>query len=552
MDALLTRAGAWYAIAVLAFFGILGSADAGFSAHLTIICIAALLAAFATTRGFDFVTQRFAVSAIRADLSRYDDDPIRWGVIATLFWGIAGLFVGLYIALQLAFPVLNLNLEYTTFGRLRPLHTSAVIFAFGGNALIATSFYVVQRTCRARLAFPSLARFVFWGYQLFIVLAATGYLMGITEAKEYAEPEWYVDIWLTIIWVSYLAVFVGTLVKRKEPHIYVANWFYLSFIITVAMLHLVNNLSMPVSLLGSKSYSAFAGVQDALTQWWYGHNAVGFFLTAGFLAMMYYFVPKQAERPVYSYRLSIIHFWSIIFLYIWAGPHHLHYTALPDWAQTLGMVFSIVLWMPSWGGMINGLMTLNGAWDKIRTDPIIRMMVLALAFYGMSTFEGPMMSIKSVNSLSHYTDWTIGHVHSGALGWNGMITFACLYFLVPRLWGRERMYSLRMINWHFWLATIGIVFYASAMWVAGIMQGLMWREYGADGYLVYSFIEAVAAMFPMYVIRAAGGALYLSGALIMVYNVWRTIAGHQRQEKPMTETPHNVEADRPFTAVPAE
>jgi cytochrome c oxidase cbb3-type subunit I len=552
MDALLTRAGAWYAVAVLAFFGILGSADAGFSAHLTIICIAALLAAFASTRGFDFVTQRFAISTNRADLSRYDDDPIRWGVIATLFWGIAGLFVGLYIALQLAFPVLNLNLEYTTFGRLRPLHTSAVIFAFGGNALIATSFYVVQRTCRARLAFPSLARFVFWGYQLFIVLAATGYLMGITEAKEYAEPEWYVDIWLTIIWVSYLAVFVGTLVKRKEPHIYVANWFYLSFIITVAMLHLVNNLSMPVSLLGSKSYSAFAGVQDALTQWWYGHNAVGFFLTAGFLAMMYYFVPKQAERPVYSYRLSIIHFWSIIFLYIWAGPHHLHYTALPDWAQTLGMVFSIVLWMPSWGGMINGLMTLNGAWDKIRTDPIIRMMVLALAFYGMSTFEGPMMSIKSVNSLSHYTDWTIGHVHSGALGWNGMITFACLYFLVPRLWGRSRIYSLRMINWHFWLATIGIVFYASAMWVAGIMQGLMWREYGADGYLVYSFIEAVAAMFPMYVIRAAGGALYLSGALIMVYNVWRTIAGHQRQEKPMTETPHNVEADRPFTAVPAE
>ena len=552
MNELLTRAGAWYAVAVLAVFGIMGSADTGFSAHLTIICLAALIAAIASTRGFDFVTQRFAISANRADLSLYDDDPIRWGVIATLFWGIAGFLVGLYIALQLAFPVLNLNLEYTTFGRLRPLHTSAVIFAFGGNALIATSFYVVQRTCRAKLAFPSLARFVFWGYQLFIVLAATGYLMGITEAREYAEPEWYVDIWLTIIWVSYLIVFVGTLVKRKEPHIYVANWFYLSFIITVAMLHLVNNLSMPVSLLGSKSYSAFAGVQDALTQWWYGHNAVGFFLTAGFLAMMYYFVPKQAERPVYSYRLSIIHFWSLIFLYIWAGPHHLHYTALPDWAQTLGMVFSIVLWMPSWGGMINGLMTLNGAWDKIRTDPIIRMMVMALAFYGMSTFEGPMMSIKSVNSLSHYTDWTIGHVHSGALGWNGMITFACLYFLVPRLWGRQRMYSLRMINWHFWLATIGIVFYASAMWVAGIMQGLMWREYGADGYLVYSFVEAVAAMFPMYVIRAAGGALYLSGALIMVYNVWRTIAGHKRQEKPMTETPYNAAADRPFIAVPAE
>ncbi len=551
MDDLLTRAGAWFLVALLAFFGIMGSADFGYSVHLTIICIAALLAAVASMRGFDFAKQQFTLAGQRADSSRYDDDPVRWGVIATLFWGIAGFLAGLYIALELAFPVLNLNIEYLSFGRLRPLHTSAVIFAFGGNALISTSFYVVQRTCRARLAFPSLARFVFWGYQLFIVLAATGYLLGITEAKEYAEPEWYVDIWLTIVWLAYLAVFVGTIVKRKEPHIYVANWFYLSFIITVAMLHLVNNLSMPVSLLGSKSYSAFAGVQDALTQWWYGHNAVGFFLTAGFLAMMYYFVPKQAERPVYSYRLSIIHFWSLIFLYIWAGPHHLHYTALPDWAQTLGMVFSIMLWMPSWGGMINGLMTLNGAWDKIRTDPIIRMMVIALAFYGMSTFEGPMMSIKSVNSLSHYTDWTIGHVHSGALGWNGMITFACMYYLVPRLWGRERMYSLRMINWHFWLATLGIVFYASAMWVAGIMQGLMWREYGADGYLVYSFVETVAAMFPMYVIRAAGGALYLTGALIMVFNVWRTIAGHQRQEKPMTETPYDAEADRPFIAVPA-
>lgn len=551
MDSLLIRAGGWFFVALVAFFALMGSADFGFSVQLTIIGIAALLAAMASARGFDFARQQFILTGERADLSRYDDDPVRWGVIATLFWGIAGFLAGLYIALELAFPALNLNIEYISFGRLRPLHTSAVVFAFGGNALIATSFYVVQRTCRARLAFPSLARFVFWGYQLFIVLAATGYLLGITEAREYAEPEWYVDIWLTIVWLAYLAVFVGTIVRRKEPHIYVANWFYLSFIITVAMLHLVNNLSMPVSLLGSKSYSAFAGVQDALTQWWYGHNAVGFFLTAGFLAMMYYFVPKQAERPVYSYRLSIIHFWSLIFLYIWAGPHHLHYTALPDWAQTLGMVFSIMLWMPSWGGMINGLMTLNGAWDKIRTDPIIRMMVIALAFYGMSTFEGPMMSIKSVNSLSHYTDWTIGHVHSGALGWNGMITFASLYYLVPRLWERQRMYSLRMINWHFWLATLGIVFYASAMWVAGIMQGLMWREYGADGYLVYSFVETVAAMFPMYVIRAAGGALYLTGALIMVFNVWKTIAGHQRQEKPMTETPHNVEADRPFIAVPA-
>jgi cytochrome c oxidase cbb3-type subunit I len=552
MTQLLTRSGAWFFVAFAAFLALLGSHDPGFSVHLTIICLAALLAAIASMRGFDFLAQRFPPLGDAASQSQYDDAPIRWGVIATLFWGIAGFLAGLYIALELAFPVLNFNLEYISFGRLRPLHTSAVIFAFGGNALIATSFYVVQRTCRARLAFPRLARFVFWGYQLFIVLAATGYLLGITEAKEYAEPEWYVDLWLTIVWVCYLAVFVGTIVKRKEPHIYVANWFYLSFIITVAMLHIVNNLSMPVSLLGSKSYSAFAGVQDALTQWWYGHNAVGFFLTAGFLAMMYYFVPKQAERPVYSYRLSIIHFWSLIFLYIWAGPHHLHYTALPDWAQTLGMVFSIMLWMPSWGGMINGLMTLNGAWDKIRTDPIIRMMVMALAFYGMSTFEGPMMSIKSVNSLSHYTDWTIGHVHSGALGWNGMITFASLYYLVPRLWGRERLYSLRMVNWHFWLATLGIVFYAAAMWVSGIMQGLMWREYGADGYLVYSFAETVAAMFPMYLIRATGGLMYLSGALVMVVNVWLTIAGKQRQEKPMTETPHDPQADRPYTAVPAE
>jgi cytochrome c oxidase cbb3-type subunit 1 len=484
-----------------------------------------------------------------ADESRYDDDLIRWGVILTVFWGCVGFLVGLFIASQLAFPVLNFNLEYTTFGRLRPLHTSAVIFAFGGTALITTSFYIVQRTCRARLALPSLARFVFWGYQFFILLAATGYVMGITQGKEYAEPEWYVDIWLTLVWVAYLAVFVGTIVKRSEPHIYVANWFLLSFIITVAMLHVVNNLAMPISLFSARSYSLFAGVQSALTQWWYGHNAVGFFLTAGFLGMMYYFVPKQAERPVYSYRLSIIHFWSVIFLYIWAGPHHLHYTALPDWAQTLGMVFSIMLWMPSWGGMINGLMTLNGAWDKIRTDPIIRMMVMALAFYGMSTFEGPMMSIKAVNSLSHYTDWTIGHVHSGALGWNGMITFGALYYLTPRLWNRDRLYSLRMVNWHFWLATLGIVLYASSMWVAGIMQGLMWREYGSDGYLVYAFAEVVHAMFPMYLIRAAGGLMYLSGAFIMAYNIAMTIAGKTREEAPMTATPFDPEKDRPV--VPA-
>ena len=545
MDELLFKVGGWLLLAILALFACALALDSGFSVHMAIASATALLIAWITMYKADFQVLSGFKPATMPDVTRYDDDLIRLGVIATLFWGVVGFLVGVVIATQMVVPTLNLE-PWFSFGRMRPLHTSAVIFAFGGNALIATSFYVVQRTCRARLAFPALARFVFWGYQFFIVLAATGYLMGVTASREYAEPEWYVDLWLTIVWVAYFVVFVGTLLRRTEPHIYVANWFYLSFIITIAMLHIVNNLAVPASLFGSKSYSAFAGVQDALTQWWYGHNAVGFFLTAGFLAMMYYFVPKQAERPIYSYRLSIIHFWSLIFLYIWAGPHHLHYTALPDWAQTLGMVFSIMLWMPSWGGMINGLMTLNGAWDKIRTDPIIRMMVMALAFYGMSTFEGPMMSIKAVNSLSHYTDWTIGHVHSGALGWNGMITFACLYYMAPRLWGRERLYSLRMVNWHFWLATVGIVLYAAAMWTAGIMQGLMWREYGSDGYLVYAFSEVVKAMFPMYLIRAAGGLLYLAGAIIMAVNIGLTIAGRQREEKPMRDAAFDPAADRPL------
>lgn len=551
MESVVSRSGWWLAALFLSIFAMGAAVDWGFSVHMGIFALAALIGLIISLRTTDFQAAARGLLKVPQDEGRYDDDLIRYGMIATVFWGMAGFLVGLVIALQLTFPALNLGLEWTSFGRLRPLHTSAVIFAFGGSALIATSFYVVQRTCRARLAFPGLARFVFWGYQLFIVLAATGYLLGISQGKEYAEPEWYVDLWLTIVWVAYLAVFVGTLVKRTEPHIYVANWFYLSFILTVAMLHLVNNANVPVSLFGSKSYPLWSGVQGALVQWWYGHNAVGFFLTAGFLAMMYYFVPKQAQRPVYSYRLSILHFWSLIFLYIWAGPHHLHYTALPDWAQTLGMVFSVMLWMPSWGGMINGLMTLNGAWDKVRTDPIIRMMVLALAFYGMSTFEGPMMSVKSVNSLSHYTDWTIGHVHSGALGWNGMITFSCIYFLVPRLWGRERLYSLRMVNWHFWLATLGIVFYASSMWVAGITQGLMWREYGADGYLVNSFAETVAALHPMYLLRAFGGGMFLVGAGIMTFNVWQTIAGKLRDEDPLYQPAYDPAADRPLTAVPA-
>ena len=467
----------------------------------------------------------------------YNDGVIRAGVVASTFWGVVGFSVGLVIALQLAFPVLNFDLPWTNFGRLRPLHTSAVIFAFGGNVLMMTSFHVVQRTCQARLAGGWAPWFVFWGYQLFLLMASSGYVLGVTQSKEYAEPEWYVDLWLTIVWVAYLLVFMGTLWRRKEPHIYVANWFYLAFIVTIAMLHIVNNLAVPISLTSTKSYVLFAGVQDALTQWWYGHNAVGFFLTAGFLGIMYYYVPKQAERPIYSYRLSIVHFWSLIFLYIWAGPHHLHYTALPDWAQTLGMTFSIMLWMPSWGGMINGLMTLSGAWDKLRTDPVLRLLAISIAFYGMSTFEGPLMSIKAVNGLSHFTDWTIGHVHSGALGWVGMVSFGAIYFLAPRMFAAEKLYSLRLVSAHFWLATVGIVLYASAMWVSGIMQGLMWRAYDSLGFLEYSFAETVEAMHPFYVIRALGGLLYVVGGLVMAWNVYQTAQGRIRDERPYETTP---------------
>jgi cytochrome c oxidase cbb3-type subunit 1 len=461
----------------------------------------------------------------------YANDVVKAGVIAAMFWAVVGMAVGLVLALQLSFPHLFYfpDMAWTNFGRMRPLHTSAVIFAFGGNVLISTSFYVVQRTCKARLWGGSLPWFVFWGYNAFIVLAGTGYLLGITQSKEYAEPEWYADIWLTIVWVSYLLTFLGTLWKRKEPHIYVANWFYLSFIATIAVLHIVNNLALPVSLLDSQSYSLSSGVQSALTQWWYGHNAVGFFLTAGFLGLMYYFIPKRAGRPVYSYRLSILHFWSLIFIYIWAGPHHLLYTALPEWAQTLGMTFSIILWMPSWGGMINGLMTLSGAWDKLRTDPVLRMLVVSVAFYGMATFEGPVMSIKTVNSLSHYTNWTIGHVHSGALGWVAYISFGAIYCLVPWLWQKKKLYSNALVEWHFWISTLGIVLYISSMWVAGITQGLMWRAYNEYGFLEYSFVEAVQAMHPYYIIRAIGGSLFLAGTLIMAFNLWRTV----REEAPL-------------------
>ena len=453
----------------------------------------------------------------------YNYKVIRWFSIAALFWGLAGMTVGVLIALQMAFPALNLE-PYLTFGRVRPLHTSAVIFAFGGNVLFATAYFIVQRTCKARLFSDGLAAFTFWGYQAFILMAGLGYLFGVTQGKEYAEPEWYADLWLTVVWVAFLAVYLGTVLKRKEPHLYVANWFYLAFILTVAVLHIGNNLNIPVSLTDVKSYPVPGGVQNALIQWWYGHNAVGFFLTAGFLGMMYYFVPKQAERPIFSYRLSIVHFWSLIFMYIWAGPHHLHYTALPDWAQTLGMTFSIMLWMPSWGGMINGMMTLSGAWHKLRDDPVLQFMIVALAFYGMSTFEGPLMSIRYINSLSHYTDWTIGHVHSGALGWVGFISFGCLYYLFPKLWGKDGLYSTKLVSLHLWVATLGIVVYIAAMWVSGIMQGLMWRTYDDYGFLNYSFLETVVAMHPFYVLRAMGGGLYVLGLLIMIYNIYKTIS----------------------------
>ena len=480
-------------------------------------------------------------AALRTE--EYADKYIRYFSVATVFWVIIGMSMGVYIASELAFPALNLGLEWTSFGRLRPVHTSGVVFAFGGSALFATSFYIVQRTCRARTwGGEGVMAFLFWGYQAFILMAASGYVMGITQGKEYAEPEWYADLWLTVVWVVYIAAFVGTLVKRKEPHIYVANWFFLGFMVTVAILHLGNNVNVPVSFLGAKSYTVVSGVQSAMVQWWYGHNAVGFFLTAGFLGIMYYFVPKQAQRPVYSYRLSIVHFWSLIFMYIWAGPHHLHYTSLPDWTQTLGMTFSVMLWMPSWGGMFNGIMTLSGAWDKIRTDPIIRFLVTSIAFYGMSTFEGPLMAVKPVNALSHYTDWTVGHVHSGALGWVAFVSFGALYHMIPKLWKRERLYSLRLVSLHFWLATVGIILYICAMWVSGIMQGLMWRAYDAQGFLQYSFVETVQAMHPFYEIRALGGLFYLSGALIMAYNVYRTIKGDLRTEKPYVSSPVAVAA----------
>jgi len=463
----------------------------------------------------------------------YNDKVVRQFVIATILWGIVGMLVGVIIAAQLWLPILNLDIPWLTYGRLRPLHTNAVIFAFGGSGLIGTSLYVVQRTCHVRLISDKLAGLVFWGWQAVIVAAAVTLPLGWTQGKEYAELEWPIDILITLVWVAYAVLFFGTIVKRRVSHIYVANWFYGAFILTIAVLHIVNNLSFPITI--DKSYPIYSGAVDAMVQWWYGHNAVGFFLTAGFLGMMYYFVPKQAEGPVYSYRLSIVHFWALIAIYMWAGPHHLHYTALPNWVQSLGMVFSLILLAPSWGGMINGIMTLSGAWHKLRTDPVLKFMIVALSFYGMSTFEGPMMSIKTVNALSHYTDWTIGHVHSGALGWVAMMTIGSLYCLIPRLIGEKKMHSIKAIDIHFWTSTIGVVMYITSMWIAGVMQGLMWRAFNDDGTLTYSFIESLAATKPYYAIRLLGGLLFLSGMFFMAWNTWKTFKSKEMKPIPASE-----------------
>jgi cytochrome c oxidase cbb3-type subunit 1 len=455
----------------------------------------------------------------------YNDKVVRQFAIMTVVWGIVGMAVGVFIAAQLLWPALNFDIPWLTYSRLRPLHTNAVIFAFGGCALFATSYYIVQRTCHARLFCDRLAAFTFWGWQAVIVAAAITLPLGITQSKEYAELEWPIDLLIAVVWVSYGVVFFGTIAKRKVKHIYVANWFFAAYIITIAVLHIVNNVAIPVS--PTKSYIVYSGVVDAMVQWWYGHNAVGFFLTAGFLGMMYYVVPKQAGKPIYSYRLSIVHFWALISIYMWAGPHHLHYTSLPDWAQSLGMVFSLILLAPSWGGMINGLMTMSGVWHRLRTDPILKFLVVSLSFYGMATFEGPLMSIKTVNALSHYTDWTIGHVHAGALGWVAFITIAAMYQMIPRLFGKQQMYSVKLMDAHFWVATIGIVLYVTSMWIAGVMQGLMWRAVNSDGTLTYTFVESLKATYPYYAIRLLGGLMFLSGMLIMAYNVWRTVRDTQ-------------------------
>jgi cytochrome c oxidase cbb3-type subunit 1 len=485
--------------------------------HGALVIVAALAGVFTVISGY------YAPEPGPDRLDQYFDEPSKLGIIAAMVWAVFALFVGDWVAWQLVNPDLAFDAGWSSFGRIRPVHTTGVIFGFGGNALIATSFYVMQRTSRARLPDQLSPYFVLLGYNLFCVLAVTGYLMGITQSKEYAEPEWYADIWLVVVWVTYFILYLRTLARRKEPHIYVANWYYMAFILVVAMLHIVNNLAVPISFGSAKSYSLFSGVQDAMTEWWYGHNAVAFFLTSGFLGMLYYYMPKRAGRPIYSYRMSIISFWGITFFYMWAGSHHLHYTALPQWVQTLGMTFSVMLLVPSWVSAGNALMTLNGAWHKVRDDAVLRFMMVAAVFYGLSTFEGSFMAIRSVNALSHYTDWTVGHVHAGALGWVAMITFGAIYASVPWLWKREAMYSARLVEAHFWLAVGGTIIYVMAMWNSGIIQGLMWRTYNESGTLAYSFVDSLVAMHPYYIARAVGGLLFLIGAVIGCYNIWMTI-----------------------------
>ena len=459
---------------------------------------------------------------MHANNGTYNDKVVMQFTVDTVFWGIVGMLVGVFIAAQLYWPAIGEGIPWLAYGRLRPLHTNGMIFAFGGSVLFATSLYVVQRTCHVRLISDKLAQFVFWGWQLAMVGAAITLPMGITQGKEYAELEWPLDVLIAIVWIAYGWLFFGTIAKRKVKHIYVANWFYGAYVIAVALLHIVNNLVMPAGLW--KSYPIYSGAVDAMAQWWYGHNGVAFLLTVGYLAMMYYFVPKQAQRPIYSYRLSIVHFWALISIYMWAGPHHLLYTSLPDWAQSLGMVFSVILLAPSWGGAMNGILTLSGVWHKLRTDPILKFLIVAISFYMIATFEGPMMSIKTVNSLSHYTDWTVGHVHAGALGWVAMISLGSLYALMPRLLGLSSMYSTRWIDLHFWIHTLGVVFYIASMWIAGVMQGLMWRATNPDGTLTYSFVEALNATYPYYLVRLGGGLLVLAGMGLMAVNTWKTFA----------------------------
>jgi len=522
-------------VAIAGFLLAAAGGDDPMGAQGFIVVLFGLACTFAIIHGF------FAPEPGAERLSQYYDEPTKAGIVLAMAWAVVGMFVGVWVAALLAWPELTfVDQAWASFGRIRPVHTSGVIFGFGGNALIATSFHVLQRTARARLPDQFSPWFVLLGYNLFCIVAASGYLMGITQSKEYAEPEWYADIWLVVVWVVYFLIYIRTLQRRKEPHIYVANWYYMAFILVVAVLHIVNNLAVPVSWGSAKSYSLFSGVQDAMTQWWYGHNAVAFFLTAGFLGMMYYYLPKRAERPIFSYRLSIISFWGITFTYMWAGSHHLHFTALPHWVQTLGMTFSVVLLVPSWASAGNALATLNGAWHRVRDDATLRFMMVAAVFYGLSTFEGSFMAIRAVNSLSHYTDWTVGHVHAGALGWVAMITFGSFYALVPWMWKQERMYSPKLVEVHFWCALSGAIIYVFAMWNSGIIQGLMWRTYNDSGTLAFSFIDSLVKMHPYYIARAVGGLFFLIGAVVGAYNIAMTIRMarlQERADKPDIDTP---------------